>query len=76
MRHPGPRKAETRIEGEFHGAGKRILGLLQSQKQNSLVGTWPRNCLLNFIRRVPGKSPVPPNDAFYWREQRGNYWGG
>lgn len=51
---------------------KRILGLLQSQKQNSLMGTWPGNCLLNFtyaftmkkfsvyILSLAIKSPVPP----------------
>lgn len=31
------RDREPRIEEEFHGAGKRILGVLQSQ--NSFMGT-------------------------------------
>lgn len=39
IRYPGPKKGEDwerlKIEGEFHGAGKRILGLLQGQRQDS-----------------------------------------
>lgn len=51
-----------RIEGEFHEAGKRILGLSPPGSETEFLGTWTGKGLLH-DKGTPGKPP-PKDSAF------------